>query len=150
MNYSKLSSPGKVQRSEPSAASIPWEVCSVRSKFNSGAIVYPGFWSTMIGFCQVCFISPETFFTLKLQSSTSAHAGSAATEDTRTRLKRPCIRAERSWLPPCYLSLQCFLAVVTSRLPFKAEKKETVASLHISSPDKLLCLRHPKRPVWQG
>ncbi|KFO29352.1 hypothetical protein H920_09299 [Fukomys damarensis] len=42
------------------------------------------------------------------------------------------------------LESKWFLAVVTSRLPFKAEKKETVASLRISSPDKLLFLRHPQ------
>lgn len=51
------------------------------------------------------------------------------------------------WLGVCYLSLQRVLADVTSRLPFKAERKETVASLRISSPDKLLFLRHPKRSL---
>ena len=45
-------------------------------------------------------------------------------------------QSRHSWLEPCYLSLQRFLAVVTSRLPFKAEKKETMASLRISSPDR--------------
>lgn len=141
---------------------IPWEVCSVRTKFNPGAIVYPGFLTVMMSMVRRLLVAAQRdCLFLKLQSFKSGHALlSAATEESRMRLKWPCNRAGCSWLALCCLFLQWFLAVVTSRLPYRAEKKETLPSLCISSLDKLLFPRHPKcslsgravhsMPGWPG
>lgn len=134
-----------MQRPEPSATSIPWDVGAVRRRCSLGVPVYPGFWNTGIGFCQRVALSAQRP-PLFLSSSHSPLLGLAPCSHQRYQNEiEMALQRGRALLAPALL----FVPPVVPRscdvkTAIQSGEKGNRGPSHISRPDRLLFLRHPE------
>lgn len=154
LNTGSLALQGKCQwlNHQQNPTSIPWEVCAVRNKFNSGTVIDPGFEGNQ-HWPKVYFMSPETAFMFKLQPFISTHANTAATEGIRTRLKWPChcnksealLACALLFVPPVVPSCCDVKAAIQSR-----EKGNRGLSSHQQPGQAVVSQASTTLPVWQS